>query len=143
MRHLALLTLYASPAIVLAQQPANDTGWDRVMKLRSGAELRVHESATRKNYHVKLYEAQEDKLLVIKGNDEVFSIPKDRIEKIEYVVPNSQRQIATGAKTTTTTAPNGGPNRTTSGNVTLNSGNAEFVVVYRRPLNEGAEAAKP
>ncbi len=120
---------------------AADDGWAKVKALASGTELRVVKTGTRSPILAKLDEATEESL-VIATKTEQLSIPKDKIEKIEYrpkqTASRVVRETTTGNTPTNKEAtrpgptPTPGPSRSSSSNVTI-GGKLGFEVIWTRP----------
>jgi hypothetical protein len=76
-RLLVLLLLFADP-------------WAAVRELKPGGDVRIYQTGEKKPVAAKFDSASEDALVILLKNGQV-SIPKSRIERIEYRAPQPGR----------------------------------------------------
>ena len=63
---------------------AEKDGWDKVMHLNPGTEVRVTKIGARFGIVAKLYETTEDSVIITTKTEQI-SVPKDQIARIEFV----------------------------------------------------------
>jgi hypothetical protein len=119
---------------------AADDSWTKVRDLKAGTELRIYKKDSKQPLVAKLDQATEDSLIVILKTSQV-AIAKEEIDRIDQRPARKGGRVTTDTKTTeitpgttqSTSSPTpGGPTRSTSSGLSINSA-PEFVMVYRRP----------
>ncbi len=70
--------------LVFAAPFAEKDGWDKVMHLNPGTEVRVTKIGARFGIVAKLYETTEDSVIITTKTEQI-SVPKDQIARIEFV----------------------------------------------------------
>jgi hypothetical protein len=130
------LFFFLSAAAVFAAEDA----WDKVSKLKSGAEVRIFKKGTPQPLLGKLDEVTDDNVVVALKNEQV-AIPKDQIERIDYRSPRTGGKIMKDTKTTVSgpdanaaSRPQEGPgtqSTSTSTNLSIRS-KPDFETIYRR-----------
>ncbi len=70
--------------LVFAAPFAEKDGWDKVMHLNPGTEVRVTKIGARFGIVAKLYETTEDSVIITTKTEQI-SVPKDQIARIEFI----------------------------------------------------------
>jgi hypothetical protein len=130
------LFFFLSAATVFAAEDA----WDKVSKLKSGAEVRIFKRGTPQPLLGKLDEVTDDNVVVALKNEQV-AIPKDQIERIDYRTAHTGGKIVKDTKTTVSgpdakaaSRPqegSGTQSTSTSTNLSIRS-KPDFETIYRR-----------
>jgi hypothetical protein len=130
------LFFFLSAATIFAAEDA----WDKVSKLKSGAEVRIFKRGTPQPLLGKLDEVTDDNVVVVL-KDEQVAVPKDQIERIDYRSPHTGGKIVKDTKTTVSgpdakaaSRPQEGPgtqSTSTSTNLSIRS-KPDFETIYRR-----------
>jgi hypothetical protein len=111
----------------------DDEAWANVRKLLSGVELRVFEIGHSKPQTVILDEVRQQALIVVVGKEQ-RAIAREVIEKIELRLRDARKRAKPTAKSEIQQTPGNRPNRTTTGGVTINSQDGNYLIVYRRAV---------
>jgi hypothetical protein len=137
MRRFLFLLLTAAVAAICADDP-----WTAVVKLKSGAEIRVLKKGSMQPILGKFDEASDERLVLVVKNEQM-AIPKDQVDRVE-ARPQPGGRVKVEGKTTTDdpqaakeppVGMNGHPAVTTSTTSTVAiGGKPDFETVYRRPL---------
>lgn len=138
MRHLLFLLLAAATAAVGADDP-----WTAVVKLKSGAEIRVLKKGSMQPVLGKFDEADGERLLMVVKNGQI-AIPKDQVDRVD-ARPQPGPRVKVDGQTTAgdpqaakepavgmNSQPVAGTTTSTSG-VTI-GGKPDYETVYRRPM---------
>ncbi|BDC48072.1 hypothetical protein F183_A03880 [Bryobacterales bacterium F-183] len=143
-----LFATLASAVVLVAQQQSGagteDTWW-KVANLDRGTELRVYKSGSTQPLNVKMDEANAERVVVIKGKEQV-AIRKEDITRLDFRPSAKQPRIKredhmkTADPGTQVQSPgklgsNRIPHGTTESGSTLTFGSKpDFETIYRRPI---------
>jgi hypothetical protein len=133
-----LLCLIATLSFAVTPDP-----WAAVVKLKSGAEIRVLKKGSMQPILGKFDEANDERLLMVVKNEQV-AIPKDQIERLDARPAQSGGRVKLESKTTTDDPQKAGEpdigmrshpvqGTSTSSGVSV-TGKPDFETVYRRPM---------
>jgi hypothetical protein len=132
--------LFALGSLTLAF--AADDGWAKVKALSSGTELRIVKTGSRTPILANLDEATDESLIIATKTEQI-SIPKDKIEKIEFRAKQASSRIKSentvhnnpidkdAARPTAGATRTPGPSGSASSNVSI-GGKGDFQVVWTR-----------
>ena len=141
------LFFFISAATIFAAEDA----WNKVSKLKSGAEVRIFKRGTTQPLLGKLDEVTDDNVVVVLKSEQV-AVPKDQIERIDYRPAHTGGKIVKDTKTTVSgpdanaaSRPQEGPGtQSTSTSTNLNfRSKPDFETVYRRTPAEPHKSTQP
>jgi hypothetical protein len=137
-RVLLLLSAFAAAALAAEPDP-----WAAVVKLKSGAEIRVLKKGSMQPVLGKFDEADDERLVLVVKNEQV-AIPKEQIDRLDARPQPAGSRVKVEGKTTTDdpqkakeppigmhSEPVVGTSTTSGVNIT---GKPDYETVYRRPL---------
>ena len=139
--HRLVLLLTAAAAISFAVTP---DPWAAVVKLKSGAEIRVWKKGSMQPVLGKFDEANDERLVLVVKNEQT-AIPKEQIERLDARPAQQGSRVKVQGKNTTDDPqkahePSGAGmhsepvvGTSSSSGVTI-SGKPDFETVYRRPI---------
>ena len=137
--HRLILILSALAAFAATPDP-----WAAVVKLKSGAEIRVWKKGSMQPVLGKFDEANDERLIVVVKNEQI-AVPKEQIERLDARPTQQGSRVKVEGKNTTDDpqkahAPSGAGmhsepvvGTSSSSGVTI-TGKPDFETVYRRPL---------
>lgn len=140
MRRFFFLLVAAASAAVCADDP-----WAAVVKLKSGAEIRVVKKGSMQPVIGKFDEANDERLVLVVKNEQM-AIQKDQIDRVDARPDQPGGRVKVEGKTTTNDPqaakePDVGmntkpatPGSATSTGVSFGGSKPDFETVYRRPL---------
>ena len=82
--HRRFLLSTLAPLVFAAPAFAASDGWDKVMHLNPGTEVRVTKIGARFGIVAKLYETTDESVIITTKTEQI-SVPKDQIARIEFV----------------------------------------------------------
>jgi hypothetical protein len=138
--HRLLVLLAAAVSIVLAASP---DPWAAVVKLKSGAEIRVWKKGSMQPVLGKFDEANDERLILVVKNEQT-AIPREQIERLDARPAQQGSRVKVESKTTTddpqkAKEPTPGMysepavGGTSSSSSVHFGGKPDFETVYRRP----------
>lgn len=120
-----------------------EDGWKKVRDLKTGTELRIVKSGERQPVIAQFADANDENLIVILKNEQI-AIPKEKIDRIDFRLPQTGGRVKAETKTQseTTAERRGRPNESrvpgssTSSGVSFGGGKADFETIYRRTAGQ-------